>query len=285
MDLKQLEYFVSAAEELNFSRAANRCHVVQSAISTSIRALERELDVTLFDRSTHRVTLTHEGEVLLEHSYDVFRSVDAARGAIMHTDGQLRGIVRIGVMQGAWKGMTEALVAMKKAHPLVAITLRQAPAVDLFRDVNSGDLDVAIGPLRKDRQPGLIVRELYREQLVALTTPGTTIASMSQVSFKDLAVENLIDFCPLWALRDIVDSGFDRAAVARTTSYEINDVTVGFSLVAAGLGVMLVPQHLARMAPELIQVNIAEEISWRIGVIVSSRASSAPTAAFVDFLV
>lgn len=285
MDLKQLEYFVSAAEELNFSRAANRCHVVQSAISSSVKGLERELDVVLFDRSTHRVSLTHEGQVLLQHAKEVFRTVDAARAAVTQPDGELRGVVRIGVTQGSWRGMTATLTTMKTLHPNVTVTLRQAPAADLFRDVNSGDLDVAVVPLRKLREPGLTVRELYREPLVVVASPDSPLASHETISLKELARHDLIDFCPQWALRDIVDAAFDRGALAKTARYEVNDVTVGFSLVEAGLGVMVVPEHLAESAPNLARMEIEAGLSWRIGVIVSSRSCSAAASAVVDLLI
>lgn len=285
MDLKQLEYFVSAAEELNFSRAATRCHVVQSAISASIKGLERELDVRLFDRSTHRVSLTHEGRVLLERSREVFRAVDAARASVARPDGELRGTVRIGVTQGAWRGMTETLTTMRREHPHVTVMLRQAPAGDLFRDVNAGDLDVAVVPLRKAREPGLVVRELYRERLVAVAPPGSGIAAHPEVSLASLAREDFIDFCGQWALRDIVDGAFDRAAVVRNGRYEVNDVTVGFSLVEAGLGVMVVPDHLAERETGLARLAIQGDLSWRIGAITPSRAGSALAAAVVELLV
>ncbi|WP_317228806.1 LysR substrate-binding domain-containing protein [Clavibacter sp. MX14-G9D] len=94
-----------------------------------------------------------------------------------------------------------------------------------------------------------------------------------------------MDFCGQWALRDIVDGAFDRAAVVRNGRYEVNDVTVGFSLVEAGLGVMIVPEHLAERRTGLARLAIQGDPSWRIGAITPSRASSALAAAIVDLLV
>ena len=111
------------------------------------------------------------------------------------------------------------------------------------------------------------------------------IAAHPKVPLASLAHEDVIDFCGQWALRDIVDGAFDRAAVVRNGRYEVNDVTVGFSLVEAGLGVMIVPEHLAERRTGLARLAIQGDPSWSIGAITPSRASSALAAAIVDLLV
>src|SRR5919198_245380 len=98
MELRHLATFVAVAEEGSFTRAAGRLHVVQSAVSAAVRALERELGVTLFDRSTHRVELTDAGRALLPEARRTLAAAAAARDAVDQLRGGLRGTVRLGMM-------------------------------------------------------------------------------------------------------------------------------------------------------------------------------------------
>src|SRR5579859_2695158 len=99
MELRQLEHFVAVAEERSFTRAAARLHLVQSTLSVSIKSLERELGGRLFDRTTHRVTLTDAGQALLAEARNALAAVDAARDAVAAAHGGLRGTVRVGIMR------------------------------------------------------------------------------------------------------------------------------------------------------------------------------------------
>lgn len=100
MDLRQMEVVVAVAEEGGFTAAAQRLHVVQSAVSSTVRALERELGTPLFDRTTHRVSLTPAGEAFVPAARATLRAAEQARSAVDAARGQLRGRVTVGTMQG-----------------------------------------------------------------------------------------------------------------------------------------------------------------------------------------
>src|SRR3954471_3911764 len=99
MDLRQLEAFVAASEEGGITRAADRLHIVQSAISASLRRLEAELGTPLFERRARGVALTDAGRALLPHARHVLAASAAGREAVDAVRGGLRGIVRLGIMQ------------------------------------------------------------------------------------------------------------------------------------------------------------------------------------------
>src|ERR1700731_4615369 len=99
MELRQLEHFVAIAQDRSFTKAAQRLSYVQSALSVSIQAREKELDVRLFDRSTHHVTLTDAGEALLGPAQRTLASAEETRDAAAAVKGVLRGTLRIGLMQ------------------------------------------------------------------------------------------------------------------------------------------------------------------------------------------
>src|ERR1700753_2429902 len=98
MELRQLEYFVAVATELNFSRAAQRIHVVQSALSASVSKLEKELGVELFDRFKRQIAVTAPGETFLQHARGVIQTVQTARSSIEGYRDQLTGAVTLGTL-------------------------------------------------------------------------------------------------------------------------------------------------------------------------------------------
>src|SRR4051812_34747187 len=99
MELRHLETFVAVAEERSFSRAADRLHVVQSAVSTTIRNLEREWGVSLFHRTTHRVELSDAGGALLDEARAALAAAADVATAVEEVRGGLRGTLRVGIMQ------------------------------------------------------------------------------------------------------------------------------------------------------------------------------------------
>src|ERR1039458_7964954 len=140
MDLQQLEQFVAVAEERNFTRAALRCQIAQSALSTSIRALERDLGAALFIRTTRRVELSETGDALLPEAQRVLAAAASARDAVDQSIGRVRGSIAIGL---AWGSIGPVLIPYHAAFPDVEITLRQGLSVALIDDVVRGGLDLA----------------------------------------------------------------------------------------------------------------------------------------------
>lgn len=106
MDLRQMKVVVAVADMGGFAAAARRLHVVQSAVSGTVRTLERELGTLLFDRTTHRVALTPAGEAFVPAARAALRAAELAREAVNAVQGQLRGRVTVGTMQGVWEGPT-----------------------------------------------------------------------------------------------------------------------------------------------------------------------------------
>src|SRR5437764_9131998 len=129
MELRQLATFVAVAEEGSFTRASDRLHVVQSAVSAGVRKLERELDAMLFDRSTHRVKLTDAGRALLPEARATLAAAQAARDAVDEARGGLRGTVSLGTMQA--QGMhaidlAAILAAFRAEHPAVEVDVQHS---------------------------------------------------------------------------------------------------------------------------------------------------------------
>ncbi|MFZ2047414.1 MAG: LysR family transcriptional regulator, partial [Trebonia sp.] len=128
MELRHLEYFVAVAEELSFTRASRRLHVVQSGVSSAIQGLERELGAALFDRDRHRVTLTEAGQALLPEARATLAAAQAAADAVAEATAGLRGTLFVGTMISTGPVDVPALLArFHEQHPGVLVRLRALP--------------------------------------------------------------------------------------------------------------------------------------------------------------
>ena len=242
MELRQLEHFVAAAEERHFTRAARRLHIVQSGLSASIRALERELGAALFVRSTRRVELTQAGLALLPEARRTLAAAAAAGDAVAAVQGLLRGTLAVGTMQilPPAVDLVAVLGRFHAAHPGVELRLRQAGT--LLEEVAAGALDLAlVAPVGRPPR-GLVVRRLASDPLLVACAPAHPLASRGQLDLADLAGEPFVDFQPDWGLRMLVDQQLAAAGLDRHTALEVNDLPTLLELVAHGLGVALVPE-------------------------------------------
>src|SRR5262245_12369874 len=146
MELRHLAAFVAVAEEGGFTRAGERLHLVQSAVSAAVRNLERELGVTLFERTTHNVELTGTGRLLLAEARRTLSAAEAMRGVVDQLHGGLRGTVRLGVPQSQrppWFSVPRLLAAFREDHPEVTVELRCGASGAHTRDLREGRLDLA----------------------------------------------------------------------------------------------------------------------------------------------
>ncbi len=181
MELRQLSYFVTVAEELHFGRAAERLHIVQSAVSQQIRRLERELGAELFDRSPRHVRLTGAGERLLPEARAVLTAADRARAAVAP-----RTSLRLGTSTGLGAHLDRVLAAFAALAPDTAVELVSAPTRARLEQVADGRLDAAFV---RSPEPALGVRiiPLWEEPLVAVVPAGHPLAARRDVDLSDLA--------------------------------------------------------------------------------------------------
>jgi len=271
MDLRQMEVVVAVAEEGGFSAAARRLHVVQSAVSGTVRSLERELGAPLFLRTTHRVSLTPAGRAFLPAARAALRAAEEAQAAVALAQGQLRGEITIGVMQGLYTGLAEALAEFHREHPGVVVRLRQAPAGELPQALRDGAVDVAVAALDAPLPRSLATRLFSREEMVLAEAPaadGGPAGPAVPVTLAEVAAMPLVDFSPGWAIRHAVDRAFRAASLARTVTLEVNDLLAAADLVRHGLGVCILPPSVAGRFPELpVRPFAARAPAWTIRIV------------------
>jgi len=201
MELRHLQCFVTVAEELSFTRASRRLHVVQSGVSSAIQGLERELGVVLFDRDRHRVALTDAGQALLPEARATLAAAQAAQDAVAQARAGLRGTLTVGTMTSTGPvDVPRLLGRFHASHPEVAVHLRQAASgsAGLARQVIAGELDLALLALPGQPPAGLALRPVSEEPLVLICGPRHPLAGEPAVGLSQLAEEVFVDFPPGW---------------------------------------------------------------------------------------
>ncbi len=289
MELRQLEHFVAVADELNFTRAAARVHVVQSALSTSIAKLERELGVTLFDRTRQQIRLTPAGERFRTHAQDIRRSVRTAVGSVGEFREALVGTVEFGsLISFGPMDVARALGDFHRLHPYVRLRLRlsQSGASAYLTALLEGSLDLALVSAPDRFPPQLDMRLLFEEPMVFVCGADHALARRKKVHIADLADEDLVGFPPGFGLRDLLDGAFRAVGADPHTRYE---VPAGFAVIAElvgnGLGTAFMPVSEARKSRGLRSVELNDPVTWQVFLASPPAARMAPaTAALSDLL-
>lgn len=289
MDSRQLEYFVAVAEELSFTRAAQRMFTVQSTVSAAVRALETDLKTTLFDRSTRRVKLSAAGAALLPEAKAALEALDRARATVEEASIGLRGNIRIGTLARlGLVNLAELLGAFHQKYPLVDVQVATSPtgSSGLADDVRHGRLDVALVGLSRPELHGLEIRDLATVPFVVLLPASHPLAGEPSVRLEDLAGERFVDMPRGFGNRTMVDRAFDNAGIPRRIQVEVPELTTIPDYVRVGLGVGVVPELEPSTAPGVAQLPIAEsDLSWTLSVvIVSGRRPSRAVTALLDLM-
>ncbi|MFE2673402.1 LysR family transcriptional regulator [Streptomyces hygroscopicus] len=286
MDQRRLEYFIAVAEELNFTRAAQRLHVTQSTLSAGVKALEAELKVELLSRSTRAVRLTEAGSVFLPEARTAVESLDRARAAVEPLATGLRGSLAVGVLSGLTVVDVPALAGdFHRRHPQVRLRTEtsQRGTAGLLERIKESHVDVAfVGAEIQDEH--LRARPIKRYHVQLLVPAGHPLAGREAVRLRDIAAQTFVDMPEGFGQRQLVDDAFAKAGLSRQVVIEVSDITTIADYVAHGLGVALLPPDLAERAGETVRaVPLADvRLTWTLSVVAS--ATRPPTRALHAFL-
>ncbi|MFH8239429.1 LysR family transcriptional regulator [Streptomyces sp. NPDC018321] len=290
MDLQQMRYVVAVAETRNFTRAAERCFVVQSSLSHRIAGLERELGVRLFARSSRRVELTPAGTAFVAGARECLAAADRAAADAAAATGTVRGRLAVGVIvTTAAVDVPELLQRYRAQHPEVRVALRSGRSDELAAAVRAGDLDIAfLGVPESEPPSGVETVVLGHDEHVLVVPTGHRAAGVSRVTLQEIAEETFVDFVSGTPARAQSDQAFAAAGLTRDVAYEAGIVELITQLIARGLGVALLPSAFIRRRvadnPELVLVPVVDG-PRRTEYLVWSRFNPSPaTRAVLDVL-
>lgn len=190
MELRQLRYFVAVAEELHFGRAAQRQHVVQSALSQQLQLLERSLGVRLLDRDTHHVTLTRAGQALLCDARQILAHVERTRSAVRRAE-LAAPVLRAGILDACYGSVPLILEELRELHPDLEVHQVEASVPAQYAALTEGRLDIGVG--RACFAPAEISSLLFRvDRMGVLIQAGHPLAQLAAIPVRLLADEPLL---------------------------------------------------------------------------------------------
>lgn len=252
MDVRHLRHFLALVEEGSFTRAARREFIVQSGLSSSVRALEDDLGVDLYVKGMRSLRLTAEGRALVPAAREAIRSFDAVRDAVGDVRERLAGRLSVGVFTHVEHllPLAKVLARLTGAHPSLELKLTQLATEEMVRLVVDGGLDCAIISASEAVRHELDVTRLAAESFVLTGHRTHPLRRASVITLADLSGERFVEMPRYWAVRRQLDRLFQEAGVRRKQVCEVDDWGLARDLVANNAGLAFLPRAVAAQSPE-----------------------------------
>ena len=279
MELRHLRYFIAVAEELHFTRAALRLNIAQPPLSQQIRALEDELGVQLFLRTRRSVALTDAGQALLVRAREMLAAAQSLPGELQRVARGEVGLLRIGFSSTLplTKVLRDVVADHRRTHPDVALNLREMHSQQQFDGLLRGELDVGLVRYNESAPEGIRLVVLRRDPLRLVVPARHRFARRKSVAIAECRDEAFIGFPgdagtgtgPLFK-RLCAQAGFEPRI-----AQEAREATTQIGLVAAGLGIAVLPGPLEAVRIEGVHYVALEDAGALLAMSVATRADEA----------
>ncbi|MRH89009.1 LysR family transcriptional regulator [Nocardia sp. SYP-A9097] len=265
MEIRQIECFLACQEHRSFTAAARSLNLVQSAVSTSVAKLERELGARLFDRTPRGLELTDAGRAAVMPARNMLRARLEIADGIDRARGQVRGEVVIGnLMNIHTLDLASVIADLRGRYPEVTLQMRQdiSGVSGNIAGLRDGSLEIALVAGVSTEIAGLRLYPISSESIVLCTAPGHPLAGRP-FGAADLDGIRFIDFAPGWGIRGIADDLFP----ARRSVIEVADQIFALELAAKDFGVLLVPRSVAETTDATVFAERAgAPIPWHLAI-------------------
>lgn len=280
MQIFQIEYFLAVADELSFTRGAQRVNIVQSAVSAGIKQLEHDLGSALFLRQGRSISLTQAGEALLPHARTILADIQDARDAVDASHDTVRGTVTLGTLAhlGALD-MVALLSRVQHDYPEVVVKLRQTVqgTRSSLAELRSGTLDLALVSVHDSSDTAIELIPMHSEGIVFVCSSNHPLWGRKQIRLHEIADESFIDFPEGWGNRAVVDAAFSASGLSRAVRAEVISFDIALAMVRENLGVAFLPASALAPDGEPGLWSIPTSLQWKIQL--ARLTGRLPTAA------
>jgi DNA-binding transcriptional LysR family regulator len=274
MELRHLRYFVAVAEERNFTRAAERLHIAQPPLSRQIQQLEEIIGVALLVRGARPLELTEAGRFFYGHAVQLL-----AQGAevisMTRRIGNIERKFAIGFVGSTLFGfLPEVVRRFKAAHPTTEVTLQEMTTMEQIAALKQGQIDVGIGRIRHE-DPNIRRILLREEALVAALPMGHPLSYLDRgLYLRELVNDKVIVFpkAPRPSFADQILAAFHDRGLEPVDTLEVRELQVALGLVAAGMGVTVVPKSVLGLRRNDVCYKEMDEPRLGSPIIMSLRA-------------
>ena len=273
MELRYLRYFVALAEELSFTKAAQRLHISQPPLSIQIAQLESEIGVALFKRTSRSVQLTSAGEVFLNDARSILDRIGAACDRARSVGSGMAGRIEIGLSGSQFQGPLPGLIAKyMQSHEGVSIVLHESRPADQLEELRRGSIDLSISrtPVNDD-----VLRSqlLFNDPIVLALPKGHRLSEASRIDLADLSADPFIMLrTESSAFARLLFDGCIQAGFAPKVVQWVLEVPAILSLVSAGIGIGLIPRSVTNARDDCVYKSL-DDWAPRSGVYVVQRCN------------
>lgn len=285
--IRQIQCFLNVAALGSFTRAAEKMHTMQPALSQQVRDLETELGIRLFDRTTRRVELTEGGAEFRNIAAKIIEDLESAARNAHELAERKRGRVIVAAPPLlATAVVPRAIVDFRDKYPGIEVRLVDASTDQIVEYVRSGQVDCGIGTFRAGEE-GVSPTLLGRDSLMVFSASNHPLAGRRAVSWRELDGHPLVTLTRQSVIRLLVEVGFETAQIGLVPTYEVAQITTVLAMVEAGLGIAVLPTYALAGARAMgISAAALEPAIVRDIVMITRTGRSVPPAvsAFVRFL-
>jgi LysR family hydrogen peroxide-inducible transcriptional activator len=241
MTLTELRYVVAVAEARHFGQAAERCFVSQPSLSASVKNLEEELGVKLFERGKRGVFLTEAGEQIVAQARRALEEAERVKTVARQGRDPLKGVLRLGIIHTVAPYLLPGLVgALRRAAPGMPLDVEENTTANLDRMLKAGELDAVILALPYDG-PGIETAPLYEETFRVAVPAGHALARKKLIAVEDLDAGELLLLPVGHCFRDQVLDACHEFSRPPEAGRQGNSLETLRSMVASGLGITVLP--------------------------------------------
>ncbi len=286
MNFRQLEIFLTVAENKSFIKASSVLYIAQSAVSISVRKLEDELDLKLFSRNNKRVELTAEGQVLLRHANKIMSQTSDAKLELREMSELKKGEVKLGVpAMLASYFFPPYLVDFKKLYPDIKITIIDEGTKLIRQHLEQGIIDMGIISLDEPIDDIEFHPILHEEMLVCLSH-SHPLAKRQRLKFSELEDQRFIIYREGYFLREIVNQICSEHKLEPIIDFEVNLVQLMKILVLSNLGISFCLRSVLKEEKKLIGIPFNPKLELNFGLAwKKNNYLSKANRAFADFII
>jgi DNA-binding transcriptional LysR family regulator len=281
VELRQLEHVLAVVDEGQFTKAAMRVHIAQSGLSASVRALERELGVTLFARTTRRVALTEAGRVFVAEARRVLAAADAARAAVVGVRELDRGTLTVGSVLCAymWFDLPKLLADFHNRYPGIDLKMRTGDTRALVHQVAEGAFDAVFAGAAMEISPNLQVIPLAVAPFVVACHSDHRLAQRRSVDAELIHEEPFVELSPGSGSRRTTNQMFETLGLERTISFEVQDMRTLLQCVSHGLGIACMPRPPSTSTRNVVFLRLTGQWPlWSLEMVTARSDRAAPAA-------
>jgi LysR family transcriptional regulator, carnitine catabolism transcriptional activator len=279
-EIRHIRAFLAVARHSNFTKAAQDLHVSQSALTVQIQQLEEAIGIRLFDRTNRRVVLTGAGRSLIGPLQRILIDTENIVSQTRDISNLRRGTMSLAVLPSVAAGiLSEVLRQFTAGYPGIVVHIHDVVADKVVELVKKEEVDFGIGTTRhSDRE--LIAVELFRNRLFAFLPLKHPLSSRASLSLNQLAKYPLVLTGKDSGVRAIVEDALQRKSLHGKYAYEVNYMPTLLSLVRAGFGVGILPEHADAMGafPDLVRIPIGKpQLTRQIQIITRKGRNPSPS--------